>query len=538
VFASTATLEAIAAICADDDLRQSDVLYVLASLVEKSLVEAGEGQDGLPRYRMLQTVRAYAAERLTDRDEVRKRFVAYILELIEDIEPRLRGPEQVHYLSTMDAERDNIIAAVRIAVDQGDGERSARIAAGWTWYWMLRQGVFGESLSEQVMPIDRIVLLEADVPEDTKVMLRMLQMAGGTGDPDLTQVTGLLEMCGRVVWSRRYPLLAIIESAGNLLKGDVEAAGVAFRRALRHPDPWARATSVVTGALAAENAGDIDRAERWFTAAIRRFRRLGDRWGLMMALNGLAGVRSVRGDLTGANDGFVEALRIESELGPLPVPPMGCGRLGEIRYRAGDLDGALRDLDQSLVISLEQGQKAVAILALCRLSGVARARGDLDGARAYIQDARMHLAGRTDSPGDPMSPWVDIAEIPVLVAEGALTQARARAQSALTSIRRGFIVDFQTVAAIGEALADIAAAAGDRASAARLLGASASVRGALDIGSPDVRALYDTFTDIELDLFAQAGNMPKDEALKLFEEGASTPPDMEAPSSSHPIRRL
>jgi hypothetical protein len=108
----------------------------------------------------------------------------------------------------------------------------------------------------------------------------------------------------------------------------------------------------------------------------------------------------------------------------------------------------------------------------------------------------------------------------------------------LTLIRRGFVVDYQTVAAIGEALADVAVAAGDRPAAVRLLGASASVRGTLDIGSPDVRALYDTFTDIELDLFAQARTMPRDEAVKLIEESASVPPEPEAPSSAHPKRRL
>ena len=60
VFPAGATLETATAVCADDELPADDVLYVLASLVEKSLVEAGEGRDGQPRYRMLETVRAFA----------------------------------------------------------------------------------------------------------------------------------------------------------------------------------------------------------------------------------------------------------------------------------------------------------------------------------------------------------------------------------------------------------------------------------------------------------------------------------------------
>jgi predicted ATPase/DNA-binding SARP family transcriptional activator len=538
VFASAATLEAIAAVSADDELRQSDVLYVLASLVEKSLVEAQEGQDGLPRYRMLQTVRAYAAQRLTEPDEIRKRFTDYVLELVEDIEPRLRGPEQVHYLSTMDAERDNVIEAVRIAVDNRDGDTSARIAAGWTWYWMLRQGVFGESLSEQVMPIDRIMLLEADAPPDTRVMLRMLQLAGGAGEPALEHVSELIELCAGLSQSRRYPLLVIIESAAYALKGDLPNAKASFRRSLRHPDPWARAVVVVAGALAAENNGEIDQAERWFRFAIRRFRRLGDRWGLMMALNGLSGIRSVRGDLAAARTGVAEAMRIEIELGPLPLPPMACGRLAEVRYREGDLDGALRDLDQALVISLEQGQQAVAMVNLCRLSGVARARGDLAGARAHIEQAKALLVGRSDAPGDPMIAWTHMAEIPVLVAEGKPAEAKARAAVALSGVRRGFMIDYQTVATIGEALAGVAAHEGDLIHAARLLGASASVRGALDVGSPDVLALLDKFGDEERAALAEGRTLSKQDAVRLFEESASAPPVPEAPPSNQPIWRL
>ncbi|MEV4311069.1 BTAD domain-containing putative transcriptional regulator [Actinocrispum sp. NPDC049592] len=522
VFASAATLEAITAVCAGGDLPSGDVLYVLASLVEKSLVEAGEGPDGPPRYRMLQTVRAYAAERLDEPREIRTRLAAYMLAFVEECDPKLRGPGQLQALSTMDAERDNVLEAVRTAVDNEDGDTSSRIAAAWTWFWMLRQGVFGESLSEQIMPIDRIMRLERDAPADARIMLRMLEMASGTGDPDPARLNELIELCQRVGPAARYPLLSMVEAIAHALLGDTDhAATVAFRRSLRYPDPWGRAVSVLGGALASENFGNVDRAERWFALAIRRFRTLGDRWGGMMAMNGLAGIRSVRGDLAGAMDLFVAAMGMEIELGPLPLPPMACGRLADIRYRDGDIEGAMRDLEQAVVISQEQGQQAVSIVNLCKLSQIARAHGDLPRSRKYLRQARELLTGRKDNQGDPMYAWVDTAEIPLLAAEGEPDKAMTRARSALAGIRRAFMVDYQSVAGIGESLAEVAAMAGELPEAARLLGAAAAVRGALDVGSPEIRALLDKFGDTERELLDQHRILPRDEAMALLEQSVS-----------------
>jgi predicted ATPase/DNA-binding SARP family transcriptional activator/tetratricopeptide (TPR) repeat protein len=539
VFASPATLDAVTAVCAGGDLPQADVLYVLASLVEKSLVEALEGTDGQPRYRMLQTVRAFVAERLADPGEVRAKFAAYMLELVEDLDPKLRGPHQVEALSMFDAEQGNVIAAVRTAVETQDGATSCRIAAAWTWYWMLRQGVFsGDTLSEHAMPVDRMVPLEAGAPSDARVMLRILALVAETdGEAALGQIKELIQLTGVAVNESRYPLLALIEPGAYMLVGEEEKAAIAFRRSLRHPDSWARAVAAVAGALAAENAGQIDRAERWFTHAIRACRRIGDRWGLTMALSGLAGIRSIRGDVAGAIERFEESARLEIEFGLQPEPPMVASRLAEQRYRAGDPEGALRDLERALVVSQERSQQAVAVLIRCKLSAVARTTGDLTRAWQYIEDSRTHLVRRPDGSGDPMPAWLDTAELALLVAEGRFADARATGREALAGAQRGFIVDYQSVAAVGEGLATLAAAEGDLTGAARLLGASHAVRGATDLGSPDVRALLARFGEAEHEVFEENKTSARERALEILAAGASVPPETEAPPSGQAKRR-
>lgn len=516
VFANAATLDAITAVCADDDLPAADVLYVLASLVEKSLVEALEGGDGQPRYRMLQTVRAFAAQRLADARAVEGKFTAYILATLEDIEPRLRGPEQIKWLATFDVERANVLAAVRIAVDHGDGNTSYRIAAAWTWYWMLHQGVFGDTMSEQVLPFDRMILLEADAPAEAVAMVQVLAFACGGVEPLQDRMGQLVQTCRRVAGRSRYPLLALVEAAACALQGNDSAASDAFRRALRTRDPWTRAAATLGGALAAENEGQLDVAERWLAIAARAFRRIGDRWGVMMCTNGLAGMRSIHGDIAGSIDLFTQAHGLEVELGPLPEPPMTLARLGEQHYRMGDHDEAVRIMERALVIGQEQGLSAVTIVVHCRISAVARAMGDLAKAREHLATARRMVEQRPETPGDPMRFWVDSAEIVQLAVDGDIEAARATGRRALAAMRRGTPPDFQSIGAAGQALAEVAAIAGDLTAAARLVGASAAVRGAMDLGSPEVHALLARFGEAENQVLAKTRALPVTQALELL----------------------
>ncbi|TCO58005.1 BTAD domain-containing putative transcriptional regulator [Actinocrispum wychmicini] len=513
VFATGATLEAVTAVCAGDDLPSADVLYVLASLVEKSLVEAIEGADGVPRYRMLQTVRAFAAARLVDADEVRARFTGYMLAMIEELEPKLRGPDQLGHLATMDADRQNILAALRIAVDRGDGDTSFRIGAAWTWYWLLRQGAFADMSSEHSLPLERMKSLAAQAPPDAQAAVRILEMAGDLGIPDRPLVVEMIDVCRELGPGSRYPVLVLLEPIANLLAGDHAEAVASLARTLRNRDPWVRAAVASCAAMIVINLGDLDRAERWFRHGVRAFRRLGDRWGLMLSLSGLGEIKSIRGDITGAIADMTESAKLEAEMGPLSNPPMTCARIAEQLHRAGDLDGAERELMQVLRISEELVQPTVTVAIRCRLGAVARARGDLVAAREHLVVAREIAEALGHTLTDNLVSWVDCVEMWVLADEGRVAEARALGRSALSAIQSGFMADNQGTASVGEALAAAAAADGDLPLAARLLGVSAAVRGAVDRGSPAIRDLMSRFGEPERQAMAEAQRLPQAEAL-------------------------
>src|SRR5262249_18097933 len=137
VFSGGASLEAVERVCGDEVVARLQVLDLLTALTEKSLlVEHG---DGTPRYRMLGTIREYAAQRLAEAGEtelMRRAHLGYFTDLAETAEPHLRRAEQLEWLSVLTVEHDNIGAPLPGAIAAGQAHEAMRLgaAAGWDWY--------------------------------------------------------------------------------------------------------------------------------------------------------------------------------------------------------------------------------------------------------------------------------------------------------------------------------------------------------------------------------------------------------------------
>jgi len=145
VFAGGWTLEAAEEVCAGEDLGQDEVLDLLSSLVDKSLVLVAE-QGREVRYRLLETVRQYASEKLEvsgDAGEVRSRHATWFLALAEVAEPHLKGRGQEAWLERLEAEHDNFRAALSWALERGEVELGLRLGGALGEFWYL-SGHLGE----------------------------------------------------------------------------------------------------------------------------------------------------------------------------------------------------------------------------------------------------------------------------------------------------------------------------------------------------------------------------------------------------------
>ncbi|HZC27371.1 MAG TPA: BTAD domain-containing putative transcriptional regulator, partial [Actinopolymorphaceae bacterium] len=163
VFPGGVTVEAAEQICADGGagpvpLPAYDVLGTLGALVDKSLLETvvddGTG-DGV-RYRMLETVRAYAAERLDEAGETDRLHAAhagYFTVLAETAEPLLRSASQLEWMARLRAEQGNLLAALRWAIDSRNADIGVRLCAAILWFWFIHG-----NRTESIALVDEVLL--------------------------------------------------------------------------------------------------------------------------------------------------------------------------------------------------------------------------------------------------------------------------------------------------------------------------------------------------------------------------------------------
>jgi predicted ATPase/DNA-binding SARP family transcriptional activator len=139
VFAGGATVEAAEQVCASDGVTAADVFDLLTALADKSLLVVAGGQPA-PRYRMLETIRAYGLERLAEageQDRVRRAHLEHFLAMAEQAEPHLRREEQVYWLARLTEDLDNLHAALRSAIASGDALGATRLVNAMGFYWWL-----------------------------------------------------------------------------------------------------------------------------------------------------------------------------------------------------------------------------------------------------------------------------------------------------------------------------------------------------------------------------------------------------------------
>ncbi|MGW5635606.1 BTAD domain-containing putative transcriptional regulator [Streptomyces sp. NPDC003832] len=135
VFAGGCDLPAAEAVCGPA------ALDALGSLVDKSLVVAAPSGDGAMRYRLLETVAEYAAERLDEagrRPAAERAHLTYYRELARTTDPLLRGPAQLEAVERLQREYENVRTALRHAVAERDEQEALTLALSLCWYWQMR----------------------------------------------------------------------------------------------------------------------------------------------------------------------------------------------------------------------------------------------------------------------------------------------------------------------------------------------------------------------------------------------------------------
>ena len=498
VFAGGCTLAAAEAVCGPD------ALVTVAQLVDKSLVVAEHGRTGGTRYRLLETIHEYAAERLAEVPEeaaaAAARHTAFFRDLAVTTDPKLRADDQLHWMEVLETELDNIRAALhRAAGERNEADALAMVMAmGWFWWlrnyrdeaceWLDRtlalSGERGEDPSEplywarlDVRMLDFFVKSDRASEEqwhspEAKEEATALMAAYRQGGPQAARFPGML-----------WPFAVFLFGGAGAVRRHIDEV-VANCRV--HGGDWDLAVALMfrthvtvdsPGALA---DADADLAELRPLCA-----GLGDRWIRAQLHGASAEIETLRCRYDAARADFEEALRLGTELGALSENPFLLGRMADLEHRAGD-DEAARKLcaqaeEEAERFAVWDARTYIRYLKAVLLLG----QGDTATARELADLVEGHAADGTPPPSFQV--LVLGLKARVAAAEGDTQAALAgMAEAARQAVAVGCTDPM--VAEQVDAAAGVLAAAGDLPGAVRLSAAAGTVRGQLPRTVPELRA--------------------------------------------------
>ena len=352
VFAGGWTLQATEQVCTGEGIEQWEVLDLLTSLVDKSLIVVEQKQEQNEehiRYRLLETIRQYAQDRLREGEEdeaVHSRHQAFFLALAEAAEPQLTGPEEAAWLHRLEREYDNLRQALEWGNKKGDNQHATlRLAGALYQFWDVR-GYLSEG---------RDWLARALAGADTQVPLHMREKA-------LDGAGGLAYSQGDYMAARLFAQECLV------LRREAEDS-LGISRSLHS-----------LGNLSYVQ-GDYATAYMLYTESLALKRQLGDKQGIAYSLNSLGTIASNQGDYATARISYTESLALHRELGNTGGIAESLVGLGIIAHDQGDFATARRFYEESLALSRELGDKRGIAYSLNSLGNVAAEQNDFATAR-------------------------------------------------------------------------------------------------------------------------------------------------------------
>ena len=381
-FADSWTLDAAEAVCGDADTPRAGVLDLVTRLVDCSLVVVTE-QDGVARYRQLETIRQYALDKLRTSGElgvVQQRHATYYLACAQAADNENTWKQQLEH------ELDNVRAALRWSLATGDVEVGAQLADALGWFWY-RQGYWreGRSWLQQVRG-----LLDSQPHEPVRARLLFYEglIAQFQGDV----ATGRVLMEQSLTLSRahgdRGTELGSLHNLGVLAReeDDVVRATQLFEAALalavaEHRQAGRGWPQISLGEVAVMRE-DVAQATTWLTIGLATFQAVDVPVGIAWALNHLAHVAQLEGQYARAAELHAQSLPLFGTTDRQGVAWAHVG-VGEAALAQDDLAEAARSFTESLRIFGELGDSAIT-WSLAGLAGVAVRRGAPEvGARLW-----------------------------------------------------------------------------------------------------------------------------------------------------------
>ncbi|MCX5376997.1 BTAD domain-containing putative transcriptional regulator [Streptomyces sp. NBC_00091] len=491
-FAGGCDLDAAEAVCGAGGL---DIADTLGSLVDKSLVVAAPDPDGM-RYRLLETIHEYAAERLAEEPEdaraTVRRHAAHYLALTERAEPLLRSAGQLPWIRRVETELDNVRSALHAATDgdpEGAGIETAQrlvFALGWFW-WLRNYRIEGADWTSRIL-----ARIPVDPPEDSPAyrpfmrlqILHMLLLAESTGaerfhTPEHRALAARIKEAFRHGSPETTLFPGMLWPATSFLTGDAldfqENLDGSVANCRRHAGDWELAVTLLMRAhMAIDMTGGLPSVDADLAELHEIAHRVGDRWIRSQVASAAGEAALSRGQYDTARAEYEECLRLAREVGAHIEAPFAIARIAEAAYSAGDFDTAERLLAEAHhEASQHGGVYDVGTFAGLLGAMLALQRGDF--ARARTECARTRVAGERITVPSQFTAGLDLVDAVLDAREHGPEAGLARIGPALDRAVATHCAE-RFLAGLSEAAALFLADAGRPAESVRVLAAATAWR--------------------------------------------------------------
>jgi non-specific serine/threonine protein kinase len=335
VFSGGATLDAIDAL--QRNTPDTDTLDTVSALLDHSLLLFWGETTSEPRYRMLETIREYAGDLLTasaEQGAMERAHAVYFQALAEHADTGLRGPEQELWMERLDAEVDNLRAALRWSLRTVEWDVGCRLGGALWYFWFL-----SGRMSEGRNWLDRLLA----IPETTRApAVRAKALVGASW---LARSQGAFGEATALAKEG----LALYDELGD------------------HPG---RADALTTLACVAMDQGDVALARPFAEESLSLRREHGDGWAIAVSLNNLGYLAAVEGDNLRAREYCTECLELSRAVGDTRGVARSLQNLGDIAHALGDAAGAYALIVEALVLLQNLGSSDGIVGSI---EGIARA---------------------------------------------------------------------------------------------------------------------------------------------------------------------
>ncbi|MGC4043660.1 MAG: tetratricopeptide repeat protein [Armatimonas sp.] len=368
-FAGGWTLSAAESVCGFEPVEDWEVLDLLTSLADKSLIIADiENADS--RYRMLETVRQYADEKLQESEEaetVQERHVEWCLALLQEADPKLKGPEQVVWLDRLELEHDNLRAALdACATGTGTSDEFNRALAGLKLagaaeeFWNMR-GYLSEGRVQLSRALNGQKILQESITDNNAILIK-------------TTIANTLHALGYFTNNQ----------------GDYSASKSLYEESLALKreigDKIGTAYVLCSMGNTASLQGDYSTARLFLEDGLIIYREIGDHVQIANIQSSLGNISAMEGNYSLAISLYEESLSFQREIGNTNRIAYCLSSLGSIFLELSDYSVAQSFFEESLPLARKVGDKAIISHVLGNMATMFAIQGNYSVAQSYMKE--------------------------------------------------------------------------------------------------------------------------------------------------------